>query len=109
ESPSWRGLLKRDYGLTYKISQSAFHGGWWEFEAGYVWREGAPADQVPVLADLGYPLPFLHSYGKLAASYYRSLGNDSAPQPDDRFGVSATNNFNNASFLRLALSVLVPF
>lgn len=62
-----------------------------------------------MLFDLGYPLPFLHSYGKFAASYYRSLGNDSPPQPDDRFGVSATNNFNNASYLRLALSVLVPF
>jgi hypothetical protein len=109
QSPSWRGVLKRDYGFTWLISQSAFHGGWWNFQTGYVWREGAPADQVPVLFDLGYPLPFLHSYGKFAASYYRSLGNDSTPQPDDRFGASATNNFNNASYLRLALSVLVPF
>lgn len=109
ESPNWRGLLKHDYTLSYLLSKSVFHGGWFNFQIGYTWREGAPADQLPVLVDLGYPLPFLHSYLKLAASYYGSLGNDTTPQPDDRFGVSATNNFNDASILVGAVSVLVPF
>jgi hypothetical protein len=107
-SPNWRGLLKNDYTVSYLISQSVFHGGWWNAQVGYTWRDGAPADQIPVLVDLGYPLPFWSSYGKLAASYYRSLGNFSPAQPDDRFGNGAKNNFNNASILRVAVSILVP-
>jgi hypothetical protein len=109
ESPSWRGLLKNDYGLTYLISQSAFGGGWWNFQTGYIWRSGAPSDQIPVLVDLGYPLPLFGSFAKLAGSWYHSVGNWTTPQPNDRFGVSATNNFNDASYLQLAASWLVPF
>lgn len=108
-SPEWRGLLKRDYSLTYLLSHSYYGGrGWMNFETGYTWREGAPADQVPVYAEVGYPLPWWGMAVKGAAVYIRSLGNDSPRQPDDRFGASATNNFNDASMLKAGVSVIVP-
>lgn len=108
-SPEWRGLLKRDYSLTYLLSHSFYDGrGWMNFETGYTWREGAPADQVPVTAELGYPLPWWGMAAKGSVVYVRSLGNDSTPEPDDRFGVSATNNFNDASMLKAGVSLIVP-
>lgn len=108
-SPEWRGLLKEDYTLSYLLSHSYREGrGWMNFETGYTWREGAPADQVPVSAEVGYPLPFLGAAVKGSAYYVRSLGNDSPRQPDDRFGVSATTNFNDASMARLGVSFLAP-
>ena len=52
-------LLKCDYTLTYLLSHSYGGGrGWMNFEAGYTWREGVPADQVPVYAEVGFPLPW---------------------------------------------------
>ncbi len=108
-SPEWRGVLKEDYTLSYLLSHSYREGrGWMNFETGYTFREGAPADQVPVIAEVGYPLPFLGAAVKGSAYYVRSLGNDSPRQPDDRFGVSATTNFNDASMGRLGLSFLAP-
>jgi hypothetical protein len=108
-SPEWRGLLKRDYTLTYLLSHSFYGGrGWMNLETGYTWREGAPADQVPVFAEVGYPLPWWGMAAKGAVTYVRSLGNDSPRQPDDRFGASATNNFNDASMLKAGVSVIVP-
>jgi hypothetical protein len=38
-----------------------------------------------------------------------SLGQESPRQPDDRFGSSANNNFNKASYWKLGAAVLVPF
>jgi hypothetical protein len=108
-SPEWRGLLKRDYTLTYMLSHSFYGGrGWMNFEAGYTWREGAPADQVPVYAEVGYPLPWRGMAAKGSLAYFRSLGNDSPRQPDDRFGASATNNFNDASILKAGVGLIVP-
>lgn len=108
-SPEWRGLLKEDYTLSYLLSNSYKEGrGWMNFETGYTWRSGAPADQIPVIAEVGYPLPFLGAAVKGSALYVRSLGNDSLRQPDDRFGVSATTNFNDASMARLGVSFLAP-
>ena len=108
-SPEWRGVLKHDYTLTYLLSHSFQEGrGWMNFEAGYTWREGAPADQVPVYAEVGYPLPWWGLTAKGAITYVRSQGNDSPRQPDDRFGSSAILNFNDASLGKASLAVIVP-
>jgi hypothetical protein len=108
-SPEWRGLLKQDYSLTYLLSHSYREGrGWINLETGYTWREGAPADQVPVSADLGYPLPYLGAALKGSLFYVRSLNNESPRQPDDRFGSGGTTDFNKASMARLGVSFLLP-
>jgi hypothetical protein len=108
-SPEWRGLLKEDYTLSYLLSHSYREGrGWMNFETGYTYRVGAPADQIPVVAELGYPLPFLNSAVKGSLYFVRSLGNESPRQPDDRFGSGATTNFNDASMARLGVSFLAP-
>ena len=108
-SPEWRGLLKHDYTLSYLLSHSIREGrGWMNFETGYTWREGAPADQVPFYAELGWPLPWHGIAAKATLWDVRSLGNDSRRQPDDRFGSSATNNFNDASITRGGIGLYVP-
>lgn len=108
-SPEWRGLLKEDYTLWLAASHSLWQGrGWATVETGYTWREGAPADQVPLYADVGLPLPWYGIRTKLTGLYVQSVGNHSPRQPDDRFGFSATNNFNDASMGRLGASLLIP-
>jgi hypothetical protein len=108
-SPEWRGLLKHDYTLAYLASRSLAEGrGWVNFSAGYTWREGAPADQIPLSAEAAYPI-FGPVDAKGTAYFQRSLGNDSPSGPDDRFGASARNNFNDASFLRLGAALFVNF
>lgn len=108
-SPEWRGLLKRDYTLSYLLSRSFQEGrGWMNVEAGYTWREGAPADQLPVNAELGWPLPVLGAAVKGSLVYVDSLGNDTPREPDDRFGSNATFNFNDASMARAGLSFILP-
>lgn len=108
-SPEWRGLLKHDYTLSYLLSHSFFGGrGWMNFETGYTWREGAPADQVPLSAELGWPLPWggMALKGSLVAA--RSLGNDSPREPDDRFGSSTILNFNDASMAKAGVGLIIP-
>ena len=108
-SSEWRGLLKEDLTLAFLASHSLWGGrGWANFEAGYTWRDGAPADQFPLFADVGLPLPWLGIRAKVAGLYVQSLGNDSLREPDDRFGKSPTNNFNDASMARLSASLIVP-
>jgi hypothetical protein len=108
-SPEWRGLLKRDYSLTYLVSHSFLDGrGWMNFETGYTWREGAPADQVPLTAEIGYPLPWWGMAVKGSVVAVESLGNDSPAEPDDRFKASATNNFNDASMVKAGVSLIAP-
>jgi hypothetical protein len=108
-SPEWRGLLKHDYTLTYLVSHSFLEGrGWMNLEAGYTWREGAPADQVPFSAELGYPLPWAGMAVKGSLLYIQSLGNDSPAKPDDRFRARDTFNFNDASMARAGVAVFVP-
>lgn len=108
-SPEWRGLLKHDYTLTYLLSHSMREGrGWMNLEAGYTWREGAPADQLPVSAELGWPLPFANAAVKGSLVYVGSLGNDSVREPEDRFGSNATFNFNDASMARVGVSLILP-
>ncbi|MEA2564134.1 MAG: protein XagA [Acidobacteriota bacterium] len=108
-SPEWRGVLKHDYTLTYLLSHSMWEGrGWMNLEAGYTWREGAPADQLPISAELGWPLPFAGAAVKGSLVYVGSLGNDSLREPDDRFGANATFNFNDASMARVGVSLILP-
>jgi hypothetical protein len=109
ESPEWRGVLKHDYTFSVVASHSFLDGrGWANLQTGYTWREGAPADEIPVWADVGYPLPFWGAAAKLAVVYVGSRGNDSPRRPDDRFGSSATFNFNDASMARAGAGFLVP-
>lgn len=110
-SPEWRGLLKHDYTLSAAVSHSLNGGrGWWDAEAGYTWRQGAPADQIPLYAEAGYRLPFFDASGKVFGQVVRSRYNNSLPQPDDRFNMVGHHyNFNTASMARLGASVLVPF
>lgn len=108
-SPEWRGLLKHDYTLSYLLSHSFHEGrGWMNFEAGYTWREGAPADQVPLSAELGWPLPWWGMAVKGSLVWVESLGNDSLAEPDDRFRARAGFNFNDASMSRAGLSLIAP-
>jgi hypothetical protein len=72
-SPEWRGLLKRHLTLSYLVSHSFMGGrGWASLETGYTWREGAPADQIPVWAEVGYPLPFWNAAFKTSETFVRS-------------------------------------
>lgn len=108
-SPEWRGLLKEDYTLSYLVSRSYAEGrGWFNLEAGYTWRTGAPADQIPVLVDLGIPLPVLDAAVKGGVLWVWSLGNDSPSQPDDRFRARPGFNFNDASMGRIGLALIFP-
>jgi hypothetical protein len=108
-SPEWRGVLKHDYTLAYMVSRSLWGRGWGNFQIGYTWREGAPADEFPVWADVGYPLPFWNSDLKVSTVFVHSMGNYSSRQPDDRFGWSPTYSFNDASMARAGLALVVPF
>ncbi|NJL28401.1 MAG: hypothetical protein HC897_11190 [Thermoanaerobaculia bacterium] len=106
-SPEWRGLLKTDLTLSYLVSHSIKDGeGWFNLEAGYTLREGAPADQIPVSGELGWPLPWRHTKVKVSAVYVQSLGNDSPRKPDDRFGSRPGYNFNNASMAKIGASFI---
>src|SRR5207247_816099 len=60
---------------------------------------------VPMAFGFNHRTPYFYD---LPGAYSRTLF-DSARQPDDRFGASATNNFNRASYLKLGASAIVPF
>lgn len=107
-SPQWRGLLKYDYTLSYLISRSVWGRGWVNFQVGYTWRDGAPADETPVSLDLGYPLPFWNAALKFDTFYDHARGNNSVPQPDDRFGARPIYNFNKASMWKAGVGLWVP-
>lgn len=107
-NPEWRGLLKSDWTASYHVSRSFAEGGWASLDLGYTWREGAPADQIPVGLEVGYPLPWLGAAAKANGLYVRSRYNDSPREPDDRFGSNATFSFNEASLGRVGLGILVP-
>lgn len=109
-SPEWRGLLKHDITLYGLHSRSIRGGaGWASVEVGYTWREGAPADQIPVNLDVGWTLPWADLAIKGSVSWRQSLGNDSARTPEDRFGSREDYNFNDASMGSAGLSFLLPF
>lgn len=108
-SDEWRGLLKHDVTLSLLTSRSLWEGaGWANLETGYTWREGAPADQVPLSVEVGVPLPVHRLKAKASALGVWSLGNDSPRRPDDRFGSRPGFNFNDASMGRVGLSFILP-
>jgi hypothetical protein len=109
-SPEWRGLLKEDYSLELFASRSLGRrgAGWASLGSGYTWRSGAPADQVPFSAELGWKLPAQGSWTRGRVWGAKSLGNDSAREPDDRFGSRPGFNFNDASMIAAGLAVSVP-
>lgn len=108
-SPEWRGVLKHDYSLTYLVSRSFDEGrGWLNLETGYTWREGAPADHIPLTTEVGVPLPWRNVAVKASLNGAISLGNDSPAQPDDRFRSRPTFNFNDATMWKAGLSLIVP-
>lgn len=110
-SPEWRGLLKHDVTLSYLVGRSMLQGrGWANAEVGYTWRQGAPADQLPVLVEAGFSLPRVSAMLKLNAYGFYSLGNDSERAPDDRFGFrpGSNQNLNDQSMARVGASLIVP-
>lgn len=112
ESPEWRGLNRSDLALLYMVGHSLGGGrGWTSGYAGYNWREGAPADEVPVSAEIGWKLPW-HDIAVKGATYWSfSMKNNSVPEEGDRFNFRGRTdyNFNFASMGRVGVSLLVPF
>ncbi|MCI0698986.1 hypothetical protein L0337_44165 [candidate division KSB1 bacterium] len=94
---------------TYPIGRSLPNRGWANAEVGFTWREGAPANQTPFLAEAGYGLPWKSLRIKGSSLWVFSLGNDSPRKPEDRFGFTpgGIQNFNDASMGRLGVSLLV--
>lgn len=109
-SPEWRGVLKHDLAFTWLMSgnHQAGRGGWWGVETGIRFREGAPANEVPVNADAGFGVGWLDSHVKTSLVAVLATGNDSLREPDDRFGARPGFNFNDASMARLGVAWLVP-
>ena len=108
-SDEWRGILKYDYTLAYYVSRSFLGGaGWANFTTGYTWRTGAPADQIPAVLEAGYPLPWFGAAVKGQILWVWSLHNDTAREPDDRFGSNPTFSFNRASMGRVGGGIIVP-
>ena len=96
-SDEWRGILKYDYTLAYYVSRSFLGGaGWANFTTGYTWRSGSPAGSARWSSNCGQVL------------WVWSLHNDSAREPDDRFGSNPTFSFNRASMGRVGGGVIVP-
>ncbi|HEY0157070.1 MAG TPA: hypothetical protein VGF28_07240 [Thermoanaerobaculia bacterium] len=107
-SPEWRGVLKHDYTVSYLVSHSFSDSrAWASAEAGYTWREGAPADQIPLSIELGLPV-WRNLTMKATVNGVRSLGNDSPSRPDDRFRARPDFNFNDASMVRAGVALMVP-
>lgn len=104
-SPEWRGLLKNDLTFAYAVSHSFLnYRAWASLDFGVTFRQGSPADEVPVNFEAGYKLPLVTV--KASFNYIRSLHNNSVSSLDDRF--STTSSFNDASILRGYFAVLVP-
>ncbi len=108
ESPEWRGQLGEDYGLYYLASRSVLGRGWLNAEIGYNYRTGNFADEIPMYAELGYPLPWKDLILKTAVTYVQSVGNVSpVREDDDRFSCSSTSTscFPDASRVVVGLGV----
>ena len=105
-SPEWRGLLGEDYGLSLLVSRSVFDGGWLNLEAGYTYRTTNLSDEVPLFAEVGYPLPWRSVVLKGTYAWVQSVGNHSLDrEPEDRFGCSDRNCFPNASTMVVGASL----
>lgn len=110
-SPEWRGLLGEDYGLSFLVSRSLFDGaGWANLELGYSYRTGNLSDEIPLYAEVGYPLPWRSLVLKGTFRWVLSVGNNSPDRaPDDRFGCSRNNCFPDASMMAVGGSFFRDF
>lgn len=111
ENPEWRGLNRTDAALLYHVGRSLAGGrGWTSGLVGYNWRDGAPADEVPLGAEIGWKLPWYDIAVKGSTYWSFSMKNDSVPSEGDRFDFRGRTdyNFNFASMGRIGGSVLVP-
>ena len=109
-SPEWRGLLRHDLAIGGIISHSfSRFKGWMNFDAAYNWRQGDPADDLPISAEFAYGLPINSPtiYIKTGVNSSWSLHNNSKQDPRgfDRFGTTST--FNDASIVRGSASVIM--
>lgn len=111
-NPEWRGLLKHDITVGGVLSHSFTRfNGWMNLEAGYTWRTGAPADEIPISGEIGAALPWWKSptlYVKTGFSLVKSVGNNSPSDPNDRFNFppTAAYDFNNADMFRGSVSLI---
>lgn len=109
-SPEWRGLLGEDYGLSFLVSRSLFETGWFNARVGYRYRTTNLSDEIPMQAEVGYPLPWWSLYLKGSYTWIQSAGNDDEDRdPEDRFGCSSRNCFPNASYMVLGGSLFRNF
>lgn len=112
-NPEWRGLLKHDFTVSYSLGHSfQKFAGWTSLEAGFTWRQGAPANEIPLSAEFGYGLPFksFSPFVKVSLLGVFSIHNNSAPDAEDRFNFppNAPYDFNDASMLRGSVSLILP-
>lgn len=112
-NPEWRGLLKHDLTIAYNISHSfQKFPGWMSFETGFTWRQGAPADEIPVNAEFGYGLPLgsFSPFIKVSFSGVFSVHNNSPSDENDRFNFppNFAYDFNDASMMRGSVSLIFP-
>jgi hypothetical protein len=109
-SPEWRGLLGEDIGLSFLVSRLVFETGWLNLSAGYRYRTTNLANEIPLFAELGYPLPWQALFLKGTLTWIESVGNDSPErQPNDRFGCSERNCFPDSSYAVLGASLIRHF
>ena len=113
-NPEWRGLNRHDVTIAPMISHSfTMFKGWTNLDIGFTWRQGAPANEIPINWDMGYGLPIQSAdiYIKAATNMVFAIGNKSISDPSDRFNFPPgfRYDFNKASMIRAAVSVLWSF
>lgn len=109
-SPEWRGLLGEDYGVSVLVGHSLARGGWLGFEAGYRYRTTNLSDEIPIHAEIGYPLGWKSLKVKGSYDWIESVGNHSLErEPEDRFGCSERNCFPNSSYMVVGAALLRDF
>ncbi|MDX1503142.1 MAG: hypothetical protein R3325_12350 [Thermoanaerobaculia bacterium] len=109
-SPEWRGLLGEDYGVSFLASRSLCGGGWVNLELGYNYRTTNLSDEIPLLLEVGHPLPWRDLVGKVAVRWVQSVGNESPGRdPEDRFGCSPRNCFPDASVVVVGAGLFRDF
>lgn len=111
----WLGIYRHDYSLIVHTSHAFGARAWAAFAAGYVYREGAPADVVVLRPQITFPV-LVASSGSLGVTAmvdgYFSLSNPSPADPvRDRFGDRREEtpghffDFNNSDIVRPALGL----
>ena len=111
----WRGLLKRDFGLTFHTGHSFLsnYALYVQAFAGYNIRQGAYADQLLFGINGGYSWKVSDHVILLPSlwlDYVGGIGNGGQPDLSDRFfSVYKNYNFNNSKHLRAYINAEVIF